>query len=278
MSMSPKRVPLFQVDAFTRHVFGGNPAAVCLLEEWLPDALLQSIAAENNLSETSFVIVQSDGLCRIRWFTPSTEVELCGHATLAAAFVVLRFVRPDLDSVRFVSSGGNLGVHAGEDERLCLNFPALSVAPWRDARDVTAALNWTQECEIFKSHYDALVVFKDEDTVASLRPDLDKLKHLDVRGVIVTSAGHSADFVSRFFAPGVGIDEDPVTGSAHCVLIPYWSVRLKKTKLLAKQLSKRGGTLYCEDLRNGRVEIGGHAALYSRGDILLNENTLRSPV
>ena len=269
--MSQRRVPIFVVDAFTERLFCGNPAAVCLLEKWLPDEVLQSIAAENNLSETSFVIVQSDGLCRIRWFTPSTEVELCGHATLAAAFVVLRFVRPDLHSVRFVSSGGNLGVHSGDADRLYLNFPCLPTELY-SAEDLKTALNTSKECSVFKSHYDALVVFEDEDAVADLLPDLEMLKQLDVRGVIVTSEGRDVDFVSRFFAPGVGIDEDPVTGSAHCVLIPYWSMRLKKTKLLAKQLSRRGGTLYCEDLRNGRVEIGGNAVLYSRGEIYLDDD------
>ena len=266
-----KRIPFFQVDAFARQVFGGNPAAVCLLQEWLPDALMQSIAEENNFSETAFVIVQEDGLCRIRWFTPSTEVELCGHATLAAAHVVLKLVRPDMQSVRFLSSGGDLGVHReAEGDRLFLNFPALSAEPAQLPREsLMAALGVGEMGDVFRSHYDVMVVLGDEEAVAKLSPRLSELRCFDARGFIVTSVGQSVDFVSRFFAPRVGIDEDPVCGSAHSVLVPYWSRRLGKTKLLAKQLSKRGGELYCEDLRNGRVELGGYAVLFARGEIFL---------
>eukprot|EP00210_Caulerpa_lentillifera_P005869 g5613.t1 len=229
------------------------------------------IAAENNLSETAFVIVQPDALCHIRWFTPLTEVELCGHATLAAAFIVFKFVRSDLTSLRFSSRGGDLHVHR-ESNRLFLNFPALSITPWPEGqRPLLEALRSNEQGMVFNSHYDALVVLEQEDSVRNLEPDFEKLRSLDVRGVIVSSVGRGADFVSRFFAPAVGINEDPVTGSAHSVLIPYWRQRLQKRKLVAKQLSKRGGTLYCEDLCNGRVEIGGDAVLFSRGEILLGD-------
>ena len=227
---------------------------------------------ENNQSETAFVIVEENAQGSIRWFTPTTEVDLCGHATLAAAHVVLQLLKPTWNDVCFSSKGGRLSVHRdGESGRLCLDFPSLAAELWENAgHKMAQALNTERECTVFKSLYDVLVVFEEEETVAELKPDLGALRQLeDVRGVIVTSAGREADFVSRFFAPVVGIDEDPVTGSAHCVLVPFWSQRLEKTKLVARQLSKRGGELFCEDLRNGRVEIAGHTVLYSHGEICL---------
>ena len=266
-----KTIPYFQVDAFARQVFRGDPAAVCLLQEWMPDAYMQSIAEENNLSVTAFVILQEDGLCRIRWFTPLTELGLCGHATLAAAHVVLEFVRPEMQSIRFLSSGGNLGVHREADgDRLYLNFPSLGTEPARLPREeLMVALGLSEMGDVLRSHYDVLVVLGDEEAVTTLSPRLSELRRFDARGFIVTSVGRSADFVSRFFAPRIGIDEDHVCGSAHSVLVPYWSQRLGKTKLLAKQLTKRGGELYCEDLRNGSVKLGGYTALHARGEIFL---------
>lgn len=268
---SPKRIKFFHVDAFTSEIFSGNPAAVCLLEEWLPSETMLNISAENNLSETAFVIVQSDALCQIRWFTPLIEVDLCGHATLAAAFVVLEFLRPELTLLKFTSKGGDLQVRR-EGPRLFLNFPALSTSVWPEVQEsLLEALGTDQKGIVFKSLYDALVVFEKEDSIRNLAPLFEKLKKIDVRGVIATSAGKEVDFVSRFFAPGAGIDEDPVTGSAHSVLTPFWSQRLGKCKLIAKQISKREGNLYCEDLGNGRVEIGGEAVLFSQGEILLKQ-------
>lgn len=263
-------IPLYQIDAFSKTVFHGNPAAVCVLERWLSDPILQNIAAENNLSETAFIIVQSDKQCQIRWFTPSTEVELCGHATLAAAYVIFQLIRPDWTTVHFISEKESLDVELRE-ERFYLNFPSLSIIPWTNGNEtLKTALGIEGECEIFKSRYDAMVVLERPDLVMDLKPDMKGLCQIAVRGIIVTSIGNDVDFVSRFFAPRVGIDEDPVTGSAHCVLIPYWAERLNKKKLVAKQVSKRSGILFCEDFSNGRVEIGGHAALYSRGEIAVS--------
>jgi PhzF family phenazine biosynthesis protein len=257
-------IRLFQVDAFASRVFAGNPAAVVPLERWLDDATLQAIAAENNLSETAF-LVGGAGTYDIRWMTPAAEVDLCGHATLASAWVVFHELEPGRDSVSFRSKSGVLAVEARAD-LLALDFPARPPEPAGPAalEAVAAALGRRPE-ELLASR-DYLAVFEGEDDVRALRPDMVRTAALDRMGVIVTAPGRDCDFVSRFFAPAVGVPEDPVTGSAHCTLVPYWSRRLSRASLFARQVSERGGELWCED-RGDRVSIAGRAALYLRGAI-----------
>jgi predicted PhzF superfamily epimerase YddE/YHI9 len=256
------KIPIFQVDAFATRVFTGNPAAVCPLDAWLPVQTLQAIAAENNLSETAFFVGRG-GTYAIRWFTPGSEVDLCGHATLASAFVVFRHLEPTLDVVRFSSESGTLAV-TREDDLLVLDFP--SRPPTRlDALPGLAEALRSEPVELWKAR-DVMAVLGTEDDVRSLRPDIAALDALGQFAFIVTAAGREADFVSRFFAPDVGIAEDPVTGSAHCTLVPYWSRRLGKTRLRALQVSARGGELLCED-RGDRVRIGGRAVGYLEGTI-----------
>lgn len=260
------KIPFFQVDAFSRKVFGGNPAAVCFLESWLEDKLLLSIAAENNLSETAFLMPKEKGNYGLRWFTPSVEVDLCGHATLAGAFVIFSFIDNTLSSVNFDTASGKLTV-SKSGELLSMDFPSRKPKPAEAPPLLTQALG-AEPLEVLKSR-DLMAVFKDEAAIKDMKPDFDKLKQLkDVFAVIVTSRGEKADFVSRFFAPNIGVPEDPVTGSAHCTLIPYWAERLGKNSLRALQLSRRGGELFCEYLGE-RVKISGHAALYARGELYL---------
>jgi PhzF family phenazine biosynthesis protein len=256
------KIPLFQVDAFTSRVFGGNPAAVCPLPLWLKDPLLQGIAAENNLSETAF-LVGGGGRYEIRWFTPAQEVDLCGHATLAAGHVVLDLGRRPGKEVLFASRSGPLRVRRA-GRRLCLDFPSRPPRPCEAPADLLAGLG-ARPREVLASR-DYLAVFGSEGEVRALKPDMTRLVHLDRLGVIATAAGTSCDFVSRFFAPGAGIPEDPVTGSAHCTLIPFWAGRLGRKKLRARQVSERGGELFCAD-RGERVDIAGHAVLYMKGQI-----------
>jgi PhzF family phenazine biosynthesis protein len=256
-------LPYFQVDAFTRQAFGGNPAGVCPLDAWLPEATLLAIAAENNLSETAF-IVGREGDYELRWFTPTVEVDLCGHATLAAAFVIFQELGFAGHELRFETKSGTLGA-AREGEIITLDFPAWPAKRCDEVPALLAeALGWLPR-ELYKTR-DYLAVFSSEEEIRSLQPDLPLLAKLDCLGVICTAPGLESDFVSRFFAPGAGVPEDPVTGSAHSTLIPYWSARLGKSRLFARQLSARGGELFCED-RVGRVGIGGHAVLYSRAQI-----------
>ena len=257
------RVPYFQVDAFTSRVFGGNPAGVCPLDAWLPDGTLRAVAAENNLSETAFFVAR-DGAFDLRWFTPTVEVDLCGHATLAAAFVLFTEFGFAGETVRFHTRVGELGA-SREGARIVLDFPAW---PARRCEQVPAllaeALGWLPR-ELFKTR-DFLAVFSSEQEILSLKPDPALLARLDCLGVICTAPGSDCDFVSRFFAPGAGVPEDPVTGSAHSTLIPYWSGRLDRTRLFARQLSQRRGELFCE-ARGDRVGIGGDAVLYSRAQL-----------
>ena len=258
-------IPFYQVDAFTDKVFGGNPAAVCLLENWPEDRVLQNIAAENNLSETAF-LVGGGADYDLRWFTPALEIDLCGHATLASAFVVFRFLEKDLAAVRFQTASGELRV-ARSGELLVMDFPAR-IAEKRDPVPGLAAALGTGPSEIYGAR-DILVVFETETQVRALTPDfaaLEKIK--DAFAVIVTAPGERVDFVSRFFAPNAGIPEDPVTGSAHCTLVPYWSARLGKNKLHALQVSARGGEIFCED-RGDRVSMAGKAVLFARGELVL---------
>lgn len=260
------KIPFYQVDAFSRKIFGGNPAAVCLLESWLDSDMLQSIAAENNLSETAFLVPKSKGRYDLRWFTPTVEIDLCGHATLASAFVIFSFIDSTLSFVDFETASGLLSV-AKSDKLLSMDFPARTPVPTKIPPILSQALG-AETFEVLKSR-DLLAVFKDESVIRDMNPDFDKLKQIqDVFAIIVTARGDNSDFVSRFFAPNAGIPEDPVTGSAHCTLIPYWADRLKKNQLHAFQLSKRGGELFCENMGD-RVRISGHAVLYAKGELHL---------
>jgi predicted PhzF superfamily epimerase YddE/YHI9 len=256
------KLPLYHVDAFTSRVFGGNPAGVVPLPSWLDDSVLQAIAAENNLSETAF-FVGKGGRYAIRWLTPKTEVDLCGHATLASAFVILTKLEPELSSVEFSSKSGTLRVKRDGD-RLVLDFPARPARPVDLTGALQAALGARPQ-EVWAAR-DLMAVYETEDEVRDLKPDLPLLSAFDSFAVLVTAPGREADFVSRFFAPRQGVAEDPVTGSAHCTLVPYWAKRLGKSKLRALQVSARGGELFCEDLGD-RVAIGGRAVLYLEGTL-----------
>lgn len=259
------KIPVYQVDAFAERVFAGNPAAVCPLTEWLSDETMQSVAAENNLSETAFLVREGHGW-RIRWFTPTVEVSLCGHATLAAAWVVLNRLDPDTDTVRFRSAGGELTVARG-DGRYWLDFPAEPperVQPFPDAlRDVGAS-------DYLVGRY-GMAVLENERAVRDFAPDMVMIGALATGTLIVTAPGDTADFVSRFFGPGVGVPEDPVTGSAHCLLAPCWAGKLGRDRLEARQVSTRGGAVTCE-LAGDRVKLGGAAIPYLEGYILLPED------
>jgi PhzF family phenazine biosynthesis protein len=256
------KLRLVQIDAFASHVFAGNPAAVVPLEGWLDDETLQAIAAENNLSETAF-LVGGDGEYHIRWMTPAEEVDLCGHATLAAGWLVLNDLERGRTEVRFGSRSGPLRVVA-EGERLALDFPARPPEPAASPDRLAEALGRRPAAVLASRDY--MAVFESEADVRALRPDMDRVAALDRLGVIATAPGRDCDFVSRFFAPGVGVPEDPVTGSAHCTLVPYWSKRLGKARLFARQVSTRGGELWCED-RGERVSVAGRAVPYLEGVI-----------
>ncbi|MFC2069566.1 PhzF family phenazine biosynthesis protein [Chloroflexota bacterium] len=258
------KIPIYQVDAFTSELFSGNPAAVCILDEWLDDERLQAIAAENNLSETAFLL-QRNGEFEIRWFTPVTEVSLCGHATLASAFVVFNYMEWSEDIIHFQSlKSGTLTVTRNK-ELLEMDFPAKPPSKQAAPERLSDIFNHSPLEVLGVGEY-LLVVFEDEHIVRELKPDFPLLMQIEQRATIVSAPGDECDFVSRFFAPRVGIPEDPVTGSAHCILIPYWASRLSKRKLHAIQVSKRGGELFCED-RGDRVTIAGKAALYLEGKI-----------
>jgi len=256
--------PLYQIDAFSDRPFSGNPAGVCPLDAWLGDSVMQSIAAENNLPETAFFVKNDDGY-DLRWFTPAVEIELCGHATLASAFVIMNYIDSKTPEVVFSTKSGELRVRR-ENDLFTMDFPSQPAEPCDTPGDLVAGLGINPK-EVLKSE-DYLVVVEDEADVRTGTPDFERLKRLDLRGIIVTAPGSDADFVSRFFAPGIGINEDPVTGSSHCTLIPYWSKRLGKKKMHALQLSKRGGELFCE-MRQDRVLIAGRCALYMKGTITL---------
>jgi PhzF family phenazine biosynthesis protein len=260
-------IPVYQVDAFTKELFGGNPAAVCPLQEWLPDALMQQVGMENNLSETAFVVKEGEAF-RIRWFTPAVEVDLCGHATLAAAHVIFNYLSHPGNEIIFSSKSGMLKVNKEADGKLTLDFPASTIQPVQqppacilDGLSLTTA-------PVFKGSFDYMVLLVNQQQVQDLRPDFKLLAEATSRGVIVTAPGDEADFVSRCFYPQSGIDEDPVTGSAHTMLTPFWAEKLGKTKLSAIQLSARRGHLDCE-LVNDRVKMSGYAVTFLRGEIEL---------
>ncbi len=259
------QIPLYQVDAFAGRLFAGNPAAVCPLESWLDDATMQSIALENNLSETAF-FVRAGACYHLRWFTPAVEVDLCGHATLASAFVVFQYLQPSAEEVRFQTRSGELVVRR-RGELLAMDFPARM--PKRiDAVPALAAALGKPPREYWESR-DYMALYDTEEEVRALAPDMAALERLGHFAVIVTAPGRSADFVSRFFAPASGVAEDPVTGSAHCTLVPYWSERLGKTDMHALQVSARGGELFVEH-RGDRVTIAGRAVRYLEGAIFLD--------
>jgi PhzF family phenazine biosynthesis protein len=263
--MSTLKLPMYQVDAFAGRVFTGNPAAVCPLESWLPDAQMQSIAAENNLAETAFFVKNGSGY-KLRWFTPAVEVDLCGHATLASASVILNDITPGERTVSFETKSGTLTV-TRDGDLYSLDFPAR---PPEECANVypglLAAVGGKPETVLAAQDY--FLVYGSEDELRSLRPDMAALMNIDRFAVIVTAPGREFDFVSRFFAPAKGVPEDPVTGRAHCSLIPYWSKRLGNKKLHAYQASPRGGEVWCED-RGERVTISGKAVRFFEGSIFL---------
>ena len=257
---------IFQIDAFTEKLFSGNPAAVVPLKKWLPPDVMQNIALENNLSETAFFVPEGDGF-HIRWFTPVTEVLLCGHATLASSHVIFNYLDPTKKQVRFSSKSGFLNVKR-EKKHIVLDFPASGFEEIPLPENTDRAFD-TRPRKCFRGREDLLFRFQREEDIRLLRPRMEYLKTFDARGIIITAASRQFDFVSRFFAPLEGIDEDPVTGSAHTMLVPFWADQLNRKKLVAKQISKRGGILYCRH-SGDRVEIGGKAATYMTGRIHLD--------
>ena len=262
------RLPIFQVDAFTDTVFRGNPAAVCPLETWLPDQFLQSIAAENNLSETAFFTPNADGSYHLRWFTPTTEVPLCGHATLASGFVVATQLDPSQEVVRFTTNvSGPLTVRRSGD-RWIMDLPAAPSEPVPVPDELAAALGGVTPEAVFARPGWWMAVFAEAATVRDLTPDMAAIAALPMDAILVTAPGDAADidFVSRLFAPAAGIPEDPVTGAAHCMSAPYWAGRLGKTMLAARQLSQRGGEIGCR-VDGDRVILSGAAVLYLTGTI-----------
>lgn len=265
-------LPIYQVDAFTNRVFGGNPAAVMPLERWLSDQQLQQLALENNLSETAFIVPEpadSELDYHIRWFTPGAEVALCGHATLATAWVLFNRLGFDGERVSFRSLSGPLHVARKDDGWLTLDFPRLGYDAGPTPALLKQALPEAGDTTYFVSNdRNQMVILDSEEAVLNAQPDMRLLKQLDRQGVIVTARGRNSDFVSRYFVPAVGIDEDPVTGSIHCALTPYWAEQLGREKLTAHQLSARGGVLECE-LKGDRVEVSGQAAFYMEGQVQL---------
>ena len=260
------KLDIYQVDAFTKMPFAGNPAAVVPLESWLPDETMQQIAAENNLAETAFFVKNGDEY-EIRWFTPTVEVNLCGHATLASGYVIFEHLGVTTDSIRFRSHrSGSLGV-SRDGDLIVLDFPAyplrdIETLPQLATAEVPPLRSWETQGNML------MMLLRNEEEVRSLEPDMQAVAQLPYDEVIITAKGDTADFVSRMFAPRIGIPEDPVTGAIHCSLIPYWAAELGKNKLFAKQLSKRGGELFCE-LAGDRVKIGGNASLYLKGEIYI---------
>jgi PhzF family phenazine biosynthesis protein len=261
-----KKIKFYQVDAFTDHLFGGNPAAVCLLDSWVDDQLMQSIATENNLAETAFV-VRYGYRFEIRWFTPTVEVDLCGHATLASAYVIFNHTDFIYDEIVFHSHrSGELRVKR-DGRQLFLDFPADEFYRCENLPGIIKGIGMTP-LELYRGKTDYMAVLGSEAEVHDIQPDFGIIEKLDARGLIVTAPGESVDFVSRFFGPQSGVNEDPVTGSAHTTLIPYWAGKLGKTTLRARQISSRIGSLDCQYLPP-RVIIGGEAQLYAIGEIYL---------
>jgi PhzF family phenazine biosynthesis protein len=254
----------FIVDAFTDTLFKGNPAGVCMLDDVLDVATMQNIAAENNLSETAFVL-KKEAHYYLRWFTPVTEIDLCGHATLGTAYVISNFYDTSADEIRFETKSGILTV-TKSDDMFILDFPTSNTKEC----EVTKAMEQAIGCPVNEAHAsrDLMLLLDKEQEVLNISPDISQIARIAEHGVIVTAKGDDVDFVSRFFAPNVGVNEDPVTGSIHTALIPFWAKRLDKKSMVSRQLSKRGGTLFCEDCGD-RVKIGGKVVLYLKGEILI---------
>ena len=259
------KLTIYQADAFTDQLFGGNPAAICPLTSWLPTEKMQKIALENNLSETAFILPEKDGY-HIRWFTPAIEVDLCGHATLAAAHALYAEMGYEGASIKFYSKSGLLTVTKSEG-LYTMNFPSDQLKKIEAPKEIIKGLGKTP-LEVYRGKDDYLAIFDKQETIENFTPNFKELGKLSARGIIVSSQGNSVDFVSRCFFPAAGIDEDPVTGSAHTTMTPYWSKVLNKTKLSALQLSARGGTLHCEYMGE-RVNISGNAITYLKGEIYI---------
>lgn len=265
-------LPIYQVDAFASQIFKGNPAAVVPLTQWIPDHLMQAIAMENNLSETVFFV--KDGTAagsqyHIRWFTPDYEIDLCGHATLAAAYIIKKFLEPQVSELNFTTQQVGPLQTLVDGEVFTLNFPARIPQPCEVPEGLLESIGATEAVEVLRSR-DYFVVLPNEAAVLAVTPDFNKMKELDTVGVIVTARGAEADAVSRCFYPGAGVPEDPVTGSAHCNIVPYWAQQLGKNELYCRQLSARGGDLQCE-LRDDRVYMSGRCVLFMKGELYLDE-------
>jgi PhzF family phenazine biosynthesis protein len=260
-----QKIKIFQVDAFTDKLFSGNPAAVCILDKWLSDDLMQSIANENNLAETSFVVPKGKDF-EIRWFTPATEVDLCGHATLASAFIFFNLLDYPDSLIKFYSPKSGLLSVKKNEEMLYLDFPTDTLEKISGKENEMEACTGIKPIEVYKGKTDYISVIESESSLKNLQPNLIEISKLKARGLIVTAKGNQVDFVSRFFAPQSGIDEDPVTGSAHTSLLPLWAKKSGKNNFIANQLSERGGQLVCE-FNNDRCLIGGKARLYLTGEI-----------
>jgi PhzF family phenazine biosynthesis protein len=259
-----KSYPIYKVDAFTKKLFGGNPAAVCPLDEWLADDLMQKLATENNLSETAFFVKDGEGY-HIRWFTPEYEIDLCGHATLASAYVIFHHLNHPSDTIHLTCKSGKLEVRKKGD-LIELNFPSRMPVECEVPEDLLKGVH-IAPMKVLKSR-DYFLVYESETHIKAINPDFNHLNKVETIGVIVTARGNDVDFVSRFFVPNSVIGEDPVTGSAHCNLIPYWAKQLDKTALTAKQLSAREGELFCAD-KGDRVTMAGTAVLYLKGEYYL---------
>jgi PhzF family phenazine biosynthesis protein len=264
-----KIIPVYQADAFTDKPFHGNPAAICPLDEWLPDHTMQQIAKENNLAETAFIVPFEDAY-QIRWFTPGIEVDLCGHATLAAAFVYFRLLNHPGGKIRFFSKSGWLIVTREDNGKFTLDFPADNPVPVEHPAEAIFSGLGIQASKVYKGKFDYLVEINSEKDLVKLTPDFRLLGSLDSRGLIVTAPGDNVDFVSRCFFPQSGIDEDPVTGSAHCLLTQYWHIKTGRTSFRAIQLSERQGWLDCT-LSGDRVLMSGDAVLFLQGEIMIDD-------
>lgn len=260
------KLTIYQVDAFAEQVFKGNPAAVIPLDDWIEDDLMQRIAMENNLSETVF-FVKTDAGYHIRWFTPEYEIDLCGHATLASAYIIKNFLEPHIQEINFTTQKAGALKAFAKDGLYTLDFPSRMPEPCEVPDTLLKSVGATAAVEVLRSR-DYFIVLPNEEAVRNAEPDYTLMGELDTIGVIVTAKGHEADVVSRCFYPGAGVPEDPVTGSAHCNVVPYWSQKLGKTRLFCQQLSPRGGDLHCE-LAGDRVLMSGKCVLFLQGEISL---------
>lgn len=257
---------IYQIDAFAEKLFTGNPAAVCPLEKWIDDETMQKIAAENNLAETAFTVPVENGF-EIRWFTPTVEVDLCGHATLASAFVLINFEGFTEDKINFFSKNSGTLTVTKNGDLFTLNFPSDSLQKVENLSQFKNCFAH-QPIEAYQGKTDYLLIFENESQIVNIKPIFSEIAKINARGIIVSSISENYDFISRFFGPNCGVNEDPVTGSAHTTLTPFWAEKLGKTKLTAKQISKRGGVLECE-LKNDRVLISGKCKTYLKGEIFI---------